>query len=159
MNNSPNHYLQSQVMSATPQKLRLLLIEGAIRFARKSLESWEDNDPELAVQSLARCRNIVSELLSGVRLDQSALTSSVAAVYLFLSRSLIEAQLQNDRRKVEESISVLEIERETWRLVWEKMPDTPFPVSHTGEVNASKEIIAPTVGIGGPQQSGFAVDA
>ena len=158
MDHSAQQYLYAQVMSATPQKLRLMLIEGAIRFARQALGSWEQNQNELAVQSLARCRNIISELLSGIRLDESALTRSVAGVYLYLFRSLTEGQLQQDRRKIEESIAVLEIERDTWRLVCEKLPESPFPMNQTGS-GRSTEIIAPTIGIGGPQQSGFTVDA
>ena len=39
MMQQPAHesYLEAQVMTATPQKLRLMLIEGAIRFARQTL--------------------------------------------------------------------------------------------------------------------------
>jgi flagellar protein FliS len=159
MDHSAQQYLHAQVMSATPQKLRLMLIEGAIRFARQALSSWEQNHNEQATDWLTRCRNIISELLASIRLDQSSLTRSVAGVYLFLFRSLTEGQLQKDRRKIEEAISVLEIERETWRMVCDKLPDAPFPMDQSGAVRNATEIIAPTSGIDGPPQSGFVVDA
>ena len=46
-----NPYLESQIMTATPQKLRLLLIEGAIRFARQTLELWEKEQNDQALEA------------------------------------------------------------------------------------------------------------
>jgi flagellin-specific chaperone FliS len=37
---SHDTYLASQVMTASPQRLRLMLIEGAIRFGRQAAEAW-----------------------------------------------------------------------------------------------------------------------
>ena len=160
MDHSAQQYLEAQVMSATPQKLRLMLIEGAIRCARHALALWEKNQHEQALESLTRCRNIISELLAGIRPDQTVLTRSVAGVYLFLFRCLTEAQLRKDFGKVEETIAVLETERETWRLVCEKLPSSPFPMNQAnGASIRATEIIAPPEGIGGPPVSGFTVDA
>ena len=126
MDNRARQYLEAQVMTATPQKLRLMLIEGAIRFARQTIQQWAVNQNEEALESLIRCRSIVSELLAGVRTEESDLTRQVASVYVFLFRTLTEAQLRRDRQKVEEVIRVLEVECETWRLVCEKLPGKPF---------------------------------
>ena len=62
-------YIEDQILTATPQKLRLMLIEGAIRFAKRTLLHWENRDNEQALESIIRCRNIVSELLSSIRVD------------------------------------------------------------------------------------------
>src|SRR4029077_15222578 len=119
MDDSSNQYLESQIMTATPQKLRLLLIEGAIRYAHQTMELWERGQHEPALESLIRCRSIVGELLSGVRVEYSDLTRKVAGVYLFLFRCLTEAQLKRDFERVQDTIRVLEIERETWQMVCE----------------------------------------
>lgn len=160
MDDTAHQYLEAQIMTATPQKLRLMLIEGALRFARQTLEFWQREQNEQAIESLIRCRSIISELLSGIRLDDSDLTHKVAGVYLFLFRCLTEAHLRRDRKKVEETISVLEIEHETWRLVCEKLPAAPFPMERAGHrANQSREIVAPAEGIGGPPASEFTFDA
>ena len=35
-----NAYLEAQANTATPQKLRLMLIDGGLRFARQTLDHW-----------------------------------------------------------------------------------------------------------------------
>ncbi len=160
MDDSPRQYLESQILTATPQKLRLLLIEGAIRYARQTLELWEQGQYEPAIETLIRCRSIVGELLSGVRIDESDLTRKVAGVYLFLFRCLTEAHMKRDRQRVQDTINVLEVERETWRLVCEMMPNTLVPIDGgAGTIGAPVEILAPAEGIGGPTKSEFSFDA
>lgn len=135
-------YIEAQVMTATPQKLRLMLIEGAIRFARQTIQQWQAGDNERALEAIIRCRNIVSELLSSIRVDESELTKRVASLYLFVFQNLTEAQLRRDVKLVEEAIDVLEVERGTWRELCDEMPHAP---ARTAEHRAAgpQEIFAP----------------
>ncbi len=123
-------YLESEVMTATPQKLRLMLIEGALKFLHRAEAAYELDEPDLAIinDSLTRARNIVSELLSSVKDDGAELTKQVAGIYLFLFQQLAEAQLRRDRGKIREVIEVLEVERATWREVCEQFPEAPEPL-------------------------------
>ena len=152
-------YLESQVMTATPQKLRLMLIEGAIRFARQTLHHWEQGDNEQALETIIRCRTIVSELLASIRPEESGLTKRVGGLYVFIFRHLTEAQLRRDAGHVEEAIRVLEAEQETWRLVCEQMPEAPQPISQ--DPTAPAEILAPRVVDfdGGVTGGSFSLDA
>lgn len=137
-------YVEAQIMTATPQKLRLMLIEGAIRFARRTIHHWEARENEEALEAIIRCRNIISELLSSIRIDQSELTKQVASLYLFVFQHLTEAQLRRDPKLVNEAIGVLEVERETWAQLCEEMPHAPAPtVEHVA--TSPQEIIAPMV--------------
>lgn len=126
MSRSPsNFYLETQVLTATPQKLRLMLIEGAIRKARNTLACWEEEQYEAAFESLVRCREIVSELLGGNQDDSIPVARQMAAIYLFLFRTLIEAQFERSAEKVASVLRVLEVEQETWRQLCEQMPEPP----------------------------------
>lgn len=137
-------YVESQVMTATPQKLRLMLIEGAIRFARKTIHHWEASENDEALESIIRCRNIISELLSSVRVAESELTKQVASLYLFVFQHLTQAQVRRDAKLVAEAIEILEVERGTWRELCEQMPHAPVPtVRHMAA--GPQEIIAPTI--------------
>jgi len=135
-------YLESQVLTATPQKLRLMLIEGAIRFSRQTLHHWEQENNEQALETIIRARSIVSELIASIRVDETELTRKVASIYLFVFRHLTEGQLRRDAHLVREAIRVLEAERETWHQVCEQMPEAPTPPLGGSE---SSEIIAPQV--------------
>ncbi len=134
-----NSYLETQVLTATPQKLRLMLIEGAIRFARRAQSAWDDNRNE-ALESLRRCRSIVSELLAAVQPDESELPRLVAGVYVFLFQALTVAQSTGDRRKLDDVLRILDIERETWRQLCNELPDSPAASRESqSEVTAAGE--------------------
>jgi flagellar protein FliS len=116
-----------------------MLIEGAIRFCRQTLQLWEEEKFEEALEPLARARGVVSELLSSIRPDKTGLTQKVAGVYLFIFNSLTKAQLQRNPKTMEEAIEVLEVERETWQLVCEKLPHAPVPAQPTErEISAAE---------------------
>ncbi len=125
-------YLETQLLTAPPQKLRLVLIDGAVRFARKTLEHWDAGRNEEACESLIRCREIVSELLSSVKIDESPLARTVASVYTFLFQLLTEAQLRRDGQKLQAAIKILEVERETWQHVCQQSLAGPNRGTHQG---------------------------
>jgi len=156
-------YLESQVLTATPQKLRLMLIEAAIGAARQALNCWQEKHDAQANIALIRCREIISELLAAVKPDDSDLTRNVAGIYLFLFKTLAEAQLHRDATKVNEAIRVLEIERETWRDVCERMPAAPLPESvgdRPQEITSSQAAsVLGDFDSGGSPSGGLSLDA
>lgn len=119
-------YLEAEVRTATAQRLRLMLIDGALRFARRALALWDDPSQQAACQeALVRCRDIVHELYAAIRAEQCPAGAAVKAVHLFVYQQLAIASLRHDCRRVQDAIAVLEEERETWRLVCQQMPDAP----------------------------------
>lgn len=115
-------YLTNEVMTATPQRLQLMLIEGAIRFARQAEAHWSAQQDSHADEALTRAEQIVSELLCGLNPDGDAeLVRRVASIYLFVFRTLTTAHLQRDEVKLNDAIRVLEVERETWRQVCDRL--------------------------------------
>jgi flagellar protein FliS len=151
-------YLESLARTATPQRLRLMLIDGAIRFARKALENWgrEEQQPEV-YEAIVRCRAIVMELYGSVQQDASPLAKQVASIYLYLFRLLAEAPALADAQKMRDVIGVLEEERETWRQLCEQMPEPPEEM--VGDRSGQREITAGTsVGTTRPS-AGFSLDA
>jgi flagellar protein FliS len=115
-------YLHTEVMTATPQKLQLMLIEAAIRFARQTLLHWDNNQEEQAGETLIRCQEIVAEILGGLRPDRDPnLVRRVAAVYTYIQRQLTTAHLQRSAPAVHDVLRVLEIERDTWKEVCQQL--------------------------------------
>ena len=52
---------------------------------------------------------------------KSELVGKVAGVYLFIYNALTRAFLDNDENKLAEALRVLDVERETWRQLCEKL--------------------------------------
>ncbi len=137
-----NSYLEAQVLTATPQKQRLMLIDGAMRFARQGMQLWEQGQNEQASEALGSSRKIVSELLSSIDVQQDDLTKKVAAIYVFIFQKLTEAQLGQSAIALQEALDVLAVERETWHLLCEKMPEAPTP-NPNQRIDCPQEISAP----------------
>ncbi len=151
-------YLESLVRTATPQRLRLMLIDGAIRFAGKALENWDCQEGQAEVyESIVRCRAIVMELYGAVRQDASPVAKRVASLYLYLFRLLAEAPSSRDRQKLCVVIDVLKEERETWSQLCRQMPERPQPPA--GEQAAHREITVDAQPPDPPESSGLAIDA
>ena len=135
-------------MTATPQKLQLMLLDAAIREGELARKHWQAQENKQAEKFLLRALRIMYCVLGGIDLEaKSELVGKVAGVYLFISQALTRAFVDNDANKLDEALRVLTIERETWRQLCEKLalspsdqppPKTGFtpfahiPASHSG---------------------------
>jgi flagellar protein FliS len=114
-------YLESKVLTAPPQRLHLMLVEGAIRFGRQAEEALKKGDQVAAATPLLRVIDILGDLVAGVRENQGELNMKVAGVYLFLFRRASEAKINGDAAPLAEALQLLEYERQTWQLVCDKL--------------------------------------
>jgi flagellar secretion chaperone FliS len=121
---TPSQYLESKVLTAPPQRLHLMLIEGAIRFGRQAEEALRRGDTADSAAPLLRTIDIVGEMLSGVRQQESQTNKRLAEFYWFLFRRLAEAKIHSDTTRLAEALKLLEYERETWQLVCDKLATT-----------------------------------
>jgi flagellar protein FliS len=132
-------YLETQILTATPQRLRLMLVEGAIRSARGAQMAWSDGDTAASLEAIGKCRDILSELIAGIQPEQSRLARDVLGIYMFLFSTLVEAQFGRDVGRLNDVIRVLEEERMTWQAVCEQMPERP-PVAPAAEEVAPQRV-------------------
>ena len=117
-----NSYLETQVLTSPPQKLQLILIEAAIRFAKKAEKLREQGEEAAACEAIGRAQKIVCEIIGGLNKDiDPVLVGQIASIYIFISQSLSEANLPENTLPLSDAIRILEEERTTWRLVCEKM--------------------------------------
>lgn len=121
-NRPSDKYFEDQVLTASPQRLHLMLLDGALQYARRAIPHWEAGRMYEGGEAVIGCQRIVAELMRGLRPEQApTLVARVTGLYNFVYRTLIEAASQRDAAKLNEVISVLEIERETWRQVCEQL--------------------------------------
>jgi flagellar protein FliS len=137
-------YLATDVMTATPQKLQLMLIEAAIRSARRGGENWRAGDDARASEALTHALEVVGEMLASLNREAATdLVKRVAAVYLFVFRNLVQANHERNDRKLEEALRVLEIERETWRQVCQQLDSRQPPDGRAAVVELSGQSATP----------------
>jgi flagellar secretion chaperone FliS len=132
-------YLETQVNTATPQRLRLMLIEEALRRIRVAQTAYETEQFADGVAAVGHAREIVAELIGGIHPDETPEAKQVLGIYLFLFSALAEAQFSRDGQRLIEVIRVLDEERQTWQTVCEQMPDRPVAAN----TSAASEEVAP----------------
>ena len=121
MQTARKNYLQAEVQTATPQKLRLMLIEAAIKNIHRVKKAWEDEKYEAGFESLSLAQDIVAELLSSLDKESNPdLAGKIASIYVFIFRCLSEGGMTHDQQKMDDALRVLNSERETWKQVCEK---------------------------------------
>ncbi len=121
MTSQHSQYLESKVLTASPHRLHLMLIEGAIRVGRQAEQELCAGKNAAATARLMRMLDIVGELLVGVRQTRSETNDKLAALYWFVFRRVSEATINADAAALTEVMRILEFERETWQAVCDKL--------------------------------------
>ena len=75
------------------------------------IHCWQNGDDEQSIEPMQRCRRIVSELLGGIKKDGTELSKKVSGLYLYLFRTLTEAQLEHSEVKMNDVVQILDLER------------------------------------------------
>ena len=120
--NPANAYLRTKVLTASPEELRLLLLDGAIKFARQASEGLASKNYEASYNGITQCRNIVLELLTTIRPEfDPEMCERVKAVYAFMYTELVSAGMERNVTKLDAVVKLLEYERETWVMLMDKL--------------------------------------
>jgi flagellar secretion chaperone FliS len=117
-------YLRTKVLTASPEELHLMLYDGAIRFAEEGKAALLEGNIEKAHNALVRAQNIVLEMSSG--LDHSVdpdLCAKMSSLYNFIYRRFIEANLRRETSHIDDTLKILNFQRETWVLLIEKLAE------------------------------------
>jgi flagellar protein FliS len=117
-------YLRTKVMSASPEELRLMLIDGAIRFTRQGRDAIERKDWEGVYEGFTKAKEILLELINALRPEVDPdLCSRLSALYTFMYRRLLDASLEKSAAIADEVIELLEYDRETWVMLMDKLAE------------------------------------
>jgi len=128
--NDVNPYLKTRVMTATPEELHLMLYDGAIKYTGQAREAIAARDIQASYDLLVRAQNIVLELLGGLKHDLAPeLCGKQAALYNFIYRRLVEANLHKDVAALDDAIKILHYCRETWILLMGKLAEGKHPAT------------------------------
>ena len=124
MATQPNAYLRTKVMTAGPAELRLMLFDGAIKFAQQGKASIESKDYSAAFDGISRCQSIIMELINALNHDADPkLCERLSGLYTFMYNRLVHASTNRDPVIIKEVIGLLEYERETWDQLLKQLAD------------------------------------
>ncbi len=108
-----NQYLQNEVLTASPEKLTLMLYEGAIKFMRMSILHIRAKELAAANTTLLRAQDIIQALMASLDMEQDV-SRNLASLYEFMTHTLVEANIHKDVTRIEQVIKMAGELRDTW---------------------------------------------
>lgn len=146
-----DRYLQTQVMTASPYELHLMVVDGAIRYAKFAQQALERRDFEMSHLSLGKSREFVGELIAGLRGDhQPELVDSLKSLFNYAWKNLATADMTHEPLKVAEAVRVLEMHRETWRELGVRLKQEEASASMMPPEENTAEATGPGESLRGP---------
>ena len=112
---SYNKYKKTSVESASPEKLLLMLYEGAIKFTKKAILCAEANDVAGRCENIGRAYDIVLELMN--TLDHKVggeVAENLERLYMFITDELTRANITGKVDHLQSVVKILETLYEGW---------------------------------------------
>lgn len=123
-NNPHRAYQKTQITTAKPEKILLLLYEGAIRFIRIANTRMKEKNIAEKGKFISKTIAIISELMN--TLDHKVggqLAADLENLYMFMIDKLIEANMHNNP----EHLEVVEKLLTTLYQAWQDVVNNPRP--------------------------------
>jgi flagellar secretion chaperone FliS len=114
VNNPYQAYQNNTVTTASPGELTLMLYNGCLKFIQLAKKGIQDKNVELKNTNIQKAQNIVSELMVTLNMDMEV-SKNMMSLYDFINRSLIEANIKNDVKALEEAEGLIVEFRDTWK--------------------------------------------
>ncbi|OGQ93961.1 MAG: flagellar export chaperone FliS [Deltaproteobacteria bacterium RIFOXYD12_FULL_57_12] len=115
MNAYLSHYQNTQVSTASPEQVLILLYDGAIRFLCQAQQAIETGDIPMRAEKINKVVAIVTELDNSLDHEIGGeIAQHLDALYNFMIRELLTANLRNDAKRLKVVEALLTDLRRTW---------------------------------------------
>jgi flagellar secretion chaperone FliS len=107
-------YTESSVLSASPERLVVMLYDGAIRFLYAGAAAAREGRRDVARDRLRRAQAVIDELNRSLDMSQGQIARNLRDLYSFCARHIIESTANADPSGYEEVAKLLAELREAW---------------------------------------------
>lgn len=115
-----NIYKDNSINFASKEQLLLMLVDGAVKYAKRAELAIEKKDIKLAHESLIRTQDIFIELMSTLNREAGDWAVQLFRVYEFINNKLVEVNMKKDINMLREIIPLIQEVRDIWYEAYEK---------------------------------------
>lgn len=135
--NGANIYKQTSVTTADPKRLILMCYEGAISSLKTAKEKYVSGEYEAKARALQKVYNILDVLMQSLDFKKGGkIAENLDALYNYMSRRLLQADLKKDIAAIDEVIHLLEELKSAWEDI-----SSVSRHDHVGETNHIRNTI------------------
>lgn len=108
-------YKKSQIETATPQEILIMLFEGAIRFLVIARKAMEEKDIQKSHKYLVKSQHIILEFMNSLDMEIGGdMAVNLYKLYEYLHYRLVQANIKKDVAMVDEVLDHLRSLKTTW---------------------------------------------
>lgn len=108
-------YQQTQIQTATPEKLLIMLYNGAINFLNKSKAYMEQRDFAQTNTFLLKAQAIITEFMNTIDWEPNPeFAQNLYNLYEFMNYTLVQANIRKDPEKIDVVIDLLKTLKSAW---------------------------------------------
>ncbi|HHT49613.1 MAG TPA: flagellar export chaperone FliS [Firmicutes bacterium] len=112
--NPYKRYRQTQVETAGPLELIIMMYDGAIRFCNQAKGAIQEDNYNEANRLLQRAQDIVDELNFSLNMEAGEIANRLRSLYDFINSKLIEANVNKDPALIDQMVELLTELRSSW---------------------------------------------
>jgi len=121
MVNPQQHYLRTQIETASQPQLLLMLFDGAVRKLNIAKRAMKKKTVETAHNELTKVQQIFTELMVALDVELGGeLANNLLRIYDFVYHHLVRANIKQDPALIDEVLPIVENLRDGWRQAVEK---------------------------------------
>lgn len=103
------------MLTATPERLVVMLYDGARRFLFQAAVAMREGNIELTNNRLQRAEAIISELNATLDMSAGEVADRLRSIYVFSSRHLMRARIERSPEMIDEVSRLLDTVGDAWR--------------------------------------------
>ncbi|MGG4491597.1 flagellar export chaperone FliS [Metabacillus idriensis] len=116
LNNPYQAYQQNSVSTASPGELTLMLYNGCLKFIKQARQAIQQKNTQEKNLNLQKAQRIIQELMITLN-PEAAVSESMMAMYDYINRRLVEANISNDLEILHEVEEYVTEFRDAWKQV------------------------------------------
>jgi flagellar protein FliS len=110
-------YRDSAILTAPPERLVVMLYDGANRFLLQGAAAMREGDLTLMNDRLRRAEAIITELRQTLDMSAGQVATNLESIYAFCQKLLLESRLKRDPEKIDQTAKLLRDLRDAWDQV------------------------------------------
>ncbi len=131
-------YKTAHIETATPERLLVMLYDGAIKYLNLGIQTINSQDIEGTHRNLLKAEAIILELMNVLDMDVGGeMASNLYNLYDYMYHQLVKANIQRNADLVREVIGLLEPLRSAWHeaseMVAQMRAEGKFDLATPGE--------------------------
>lgn len=116
--NPYQQYKNTQIQTASQERLLIMLYEGALKFINQGKLAFREGEYDNGNECIKRAQDIISELMGALNFETGEVANNLFVLYEYIYHRLVQANIKKDTDILDEAAGMLGSLKDTWVQVF-----------------------------------------